>query len=80
MREIRALLRDEVSAPPEASPPIRIEQKLLEAVRGFVDDPEHWFHTPNAAFEGRQPIDLLGTADEARLRNRIDAATLGMFS
>ncbi len=59
---------------------IAIERKLLEDVRGFVDDPEEWFRTPNAAFEGRQPIELLGTADEPRLRNRIEAAKLGMFS
>jgi DNA-binding transcriptional ArsR family regulator len=57
-----------------------IDPALLEDVRAFVDDPERWFRTPNAAFEGRKPIDLLGTADESRLRNRIEAAKLGMFS
>jgi DNA-binding transcriptional ArsR family regulator len=57
-----------------------IDPALLDDVEGFVDDPEAWFHTPNPAFEGRRPIDLLGTADEARLRNRIGAAKLGMFS
>jgi DNA-binding transcriptional ArsR family regulator len=53
---------------------------FLEEVRGLVDDPEGWFRTPNPVFEGRRPIDLLGTPDEARLRNRIEAAKLGMFS
>jgi uncharacterized protein (DUF2384 family) len=57
-----------------------IDAKLLEDVAGFVDAPEEWFRTPNAAFEGRRPIELLGTADEPRLRNRIAAAKLGMFS
>ena len=57
-----------------------IDSSLLDDVGGFVDDPEVWFHTSNEAFEGRKPIELLGTADEARLRNRIEAAKLGMFS
>lgn len=57
-----------------------IDPKLLEDVGGFVDDPVRWFQTPNAAFEGRKPVELLGTTDELRLRNRIEAAKLGMFS
>jgi DNA-binding transcriptional ArsR family regulator len=77
---VHTLLRDEILAAPKASSTIPIERKLLEDVGGFVDDPEEWFHTPNAAFEGRQPIELLGTVDESRLRNRIEAAKLGMFS
>ena len=64
----------------KASVSTPIERELLEDVRGFVDDPEEWFRTPNAAFEGRRPIELLGTPDESRLRNRIEAAKLGMFS
>jgi len=36
--------------------------------------------TPGSEFEGRKPVDLLGTSDEPRLRNRIEAAKLGMFS
>ncbi|MGO9464817.1 MAG: antitoxin Xre/MbcA/ParS toxin-binding domain-containing protein [Isosphaeraceae bacterium] len=57
-----------------------IDRTLLEDVAGFVDDPEQWFRTPNAEFEWRRPIELLGTPDEPRLRNRIEAAKLGMFS
>ncbi len=57
-----------------------IDSSLLRDVGGFVDDPDRWFRTPNSEFEGRRPIDLLGTADEPRLRNRIEAAKLGLFS
>jgi DNA-binding transcriptional ArsR family regulator len=57
-----------------------IDSSLLEDVGGFVDDPEEWFRTSNVEFEGRKPIELLGTADEPRLRNRIEAAKLGLFS
>jgi DNA-binding transcriptional ArsR family regulator len=59
---------------------VPIDADLLADVEGFVDDPEGWFFTPNAEFEGRKPVDLLGTPDEPRLRNRIEAAKLGMFS
>jgi len=57
-----------------------IDSSLLQDVSGFVDDPERWFRTSNVEFEGRRPVDLLGTADEPRLRNRIEAAKLGLFS
>lgn len=58
----------------------RIDPELLDDVRGFVDDPQAWFETPNIEFEGRKPIDLLGTDDEPWLRNRIMGAKFGMFS
>ncbi len=74
---VQTLLREEHA---KTSLPIPIDPKLLDDVRGFVDDPDEWFRTPNVAFEGRQPIELLGTADESRLRNRIEAAKHGMFS
>lgn len=57
-----------------------IDSSLLQDVGGFVDDPEKWFRTSNAEFEGRRPVDLLCTTDEPRLRNRIEAAKLGLFS
>jgi DNA-binding transcriptional ArsR family regulator len=57
-----------------------IDSSLLHDVGGFVDDPEKWFRTSNVEFEGRRPVDLLGTSDEPRLRNRIEAAKLGLFS
>ena len=57
-----------------------IDPALLEDVSSFVGDPLIWFDTPNPEFEGRRPVDMLGTQDEARLRNRIEAAKLGLFS
>jgi DNA-binding transcriptional ArsR family regulator len=74
---VQTLLREEAA---KTSQSIPIDPKLLEDVRGFVDDPDQWFRTPNVAFEGRQPVELLGTAEESRLRDRIEAAKLGMFS
>ena len=77
---VRTLLPGEKSRAGSAPTTQPIDPALLEDVAGFVDDPEGWFRTANPEFEGRRPIDLLGTVDEARLRHRIDAAKLGMFS
>jgi Protein of unknown function (DUF2384) len=68
------------AAKPKADPRPPIDPAMLKDIGGFVDDPEAWFHRPNGEFEGRAPIELLGTPDEARLRNRIEMAKLGMFS
>lgn len=67
-----------VSTTEESS--VKIDPKLLSDVGEVMDDPERWFHTPNSVFEGRKPVELLGTPDESRLRNRIEAARQGMFS
>jgi DNA-binding transcriptional ArsR family regulator len=57
-----------------------IDPGLLKDVGEIIENPEAWFNTPNPAFEGRRPRELLGTADETRLRNQIEAAKYGMFS
>ena len=67
-------------APQETSAAIPIDPELLADVGGFVHDPAAWFRTPNVVFEGRRPVELLGTPDEQELRDRIEAAKLGMFS
>jgi DNA-binding transcriptional ArsR family regulator len=66
--------------PDESSVATPIDPALLKDVGGLVTNPETWFRTPNVVFEGRAPIELLGTPDEQRLRDRIEAAKFGMFS
>ncbi len=61
-------------------PQTAIDPGLLEEVGHFLEDAEGWFQTPNAIFEGRAPLDLLGTAEESRIKERIEAAKFGMFS
>jgi DNA-binding transcriptional ArsR family regulator len=73
--QVAIMVRDLVS-----SRPTPIDPELLKDVGGFVDDAEAWFRTPNPELEGRKPIDLIGTAEERRLRYRIEAAKFGMFS
>jgi Protein of unknown function (DUF2384) len=68
------------SAKPKADPRPAIDPTMLKEVGDFLDDPERWFRTPNIIFEGRAPIELLGTPEEARIRERIEAAKLGIFT
>jgi hypothetical protein len=65
---------------PVIDPRPTIDPVLLEEVGHFLEDAEGWFRTPNTTFEGRAPIELLGTPEEARIRERIDAANLGLYT
>jgi DNA-binding transcriptional ArsR family regulator len=55
-------------------------KKLIKKVATVIDDPEDWLNTPNPQFEGRRPIDLIGTDDEIRVHIIIEAAQQGCFS
>jgi hypothetical protein len=50
------------------------------ALQGVVANPDVWMETENALFGGRKPLDLVGTADEPRLREVVRAIKHGMFS
>jgi DNA-binding transcriptional ArsR family regulator len=71
-RSPHASLEREITTP--------IDPNLLRDVAGFVDDPEKWFHTPNRELGWQKPIEMLGTDEEPKLRNSIEAAKFGMFS
>jgi DNA-binding transcriptional ArsR family regulator len=55
-------------------------KKLVKKAGSGVDDPEDWLITPNPRFEGRRPIDLIGTDDEVRVHIIIEALVQGCFS
>lgn len=61
-------------------PPDRLPEELREEVAEVTDDPEGWMRTPNPQFEGRRPVDLLGTPDEPRILRVIRAAQQGFFA
>lgn len=79
-RALDSLISAKPDSPRVARVSKEIDPSLLEDLGEMVEDPEAWFNTPNDAFGGRTPLDLLGTSDELRLRNRIQAAKFGMFS
>jgi len=68
----------------DASPKAVIDRsemkKLIKKVGTVVEDPESWLNTPNPQFEGRRPIDLIGTDDEERVHIIIEAAQQGCFA
>ena len=73
-------IRGSKAAKPEVDFRPAIDPALLKDVGECLDDPEGWFRTPNVIFEGRAPIELLGTPEEARIRERVEAARLGLFT
>jgi hypothetical protein len=69
-------------AEPVANPAISKAElkKLIKKVASVIPDPEEWLNRPNPQFEGRRPIDLIGTKDERRLRIILEAAQQDCFS
>lgn len=73
-------LLDEADPAPETRISKSELKKLIKKVGSVVGDPEDWLNTPNPQFEGRRPIDLIGTDDEIRVHIIIEAAQQGCFS
>jgi DNA-binding transcriptional ArsR family regulator len=73
-------LLDEADPVPEPAISRSELKKLIKKVGTVVEDPEDWLYTPNPQFEGRRPIDLIGTDDEIRVYIIIEAAQQGFFS
>ena len=63
---------------PEAS--VNIPAALLKEVSQVTTDPEGWMRRPNPRFEGRRPLELLGTTEEPRILLVIKAAQQGFFA
>jgi Protein of unknown function (DUF2384) len=53
-----------------------ILNKLLIEV---VDNPDAWLSTPSVHFGGRRPIDLVGTDEECKLIDLLQAVGQGLF-
>ena len=55
------------------------EPSTLELVEQVVQYPGPWLRTPNPRFENRPPIDLIGTLEEARVRDILFAVEYGLY-
>jgi hypothetical protein len=72
---------DEFDEPQDTSEEI---QRLFTApVRELIEEtlanPEQWLRAANPRLGGRRPIELLGTEEEAKIRDMLIAFNLGMF-
>jgi uncharacterized protein (DUF2384 family) len=76
--ERRKAREDALADTPERAVPFE-ELSTLQMVRDYFADPESWLDHPNPVFGGRTPRSLLGTSDEAMLRDRLIAAEYGLF-
>ena len=52
-----------------------IESEIGEVVA----DPATWLDTPNSQFGERKPRELIGTSEENKLRNYVNAIKYGLF-
>jgi hypothetical protein len=67
-----------VSTTPDIDQPVRstVLDKLLVEV---VDNPDAWLSTPSIHFGGRRPLDLVGTDEEYKLVDLLQAVDQGLF-
>jgi uncharacterized protein (DUF2384 family) len=53
---------------------------LLKDIETIFADPESWLQTPNTLLKGQKPIDLIGTPEEEKVRDMIEAFKYGLYS
>ena len=52
---------------------------LAALLSTVLDEPDKWMATPNHQFGGRKPSDLVGTAEEAKIFDLLQAVDHGLF-
>jgi uncharacterized protein (DUF2384 family) len=57
------------------SPP----SNLAALLSRVLEQPDKWMATPNHQFGGRKPSDLVGTAEEAKILDLLQAVDQGLF-
>jgi len=53
--------------------------ELDEILASVVADPEAWLAAPSAQLGGRRPADLIGTAEEPKIVQLLQAVDQGLF-
>lgn len=69
--------------PTESEPtnnPIEFPKTALELTSELLQYPGAWLKTPNENLGGRPPIDLIGTDEEEKVSNLLNAVKYGLFS
>ena len=61
-----------------AAQPIK-SAELRELLETVLDDPESWLSAPSVQFGGRKPRDLIGTAEEPKIFDLLNAVDQGLF-
>jgi hypothetical protein len=65
---------------PTTNPPSQTKSDLLRDIEDIFADPQAWLNTPLVQLRGQKPIDLIGTPEEALVRNMIGRIKYGQFS
>jgi DNA-binding transcriptional ArsR family regulator len=53
--------------------------EIIKELRTVIEDPEAWLQQSHPQFGGRKPIELLGSSEEFRIMNYINALRHGLF-
>jgi hypothetical protein len=54
-------------------------RSALQLAFDVLQDPRGWLEAENSQFGGRRPIDLIGTAEEVKVYNLLNAVDQGLF-
>jgi Protein of unknown function (DUF2384) len=68
-----------ISATAESREERARSSELLKLLTGLVDHPKAWLTTPSAHFGGRRPGDLVGTDEEYKIVDLLQAVDQGLF-
>jgi len=60
------------------SPPER-HRSVLELASDVLENPGEWLRTQNSQLGDRKPIDLIGTDEEEKVFNLLNAVDQGLF-
>jgi uncharacterized protein (DUF2384 family) len=55
------------------------KRTALELANALLQNPGEWLKTPNSQLGDRLPIDLIGTEEELRVYNLLNAVDQGLF-
>jgi uncharacterized protein (DUF2384 family) len=66
-------------ARPRTTRPASPRRSALELADEVLENPGPWLETPNPQLSDRRPIDLVGTDEEAKVYNLLNAVDQGLF-
>jgi uncharacterized protein (DUF2384 family) len=64
---------------PENTASVAQPRSALELANDVMENPELWLRTANPQLGDRSPIDLIGTSEEFRVHNLLNAVDQGLF-
>jgi uncharacterized protein (DUF2384 family) len=64
---------------PKVTPERKRSPELEKLLSDVIENPENWLSTPTLQFGGRRPRDLIGTEEESKIFDILNAVEQGLF-